>query len=148
MFTSRGVSNFLFPFFFFFFFLLNQSDGQGISKSYQPWCHLTSPAIESQWQHSKFLPASWACKFEKLPAQTKSYPLLACGRVLCTAPFTSYAWLCTLALLQIAFISHGNDFYLIPLRKCASWRRATKFWNFWECCPWYEIWEYACTSFL
>ena len=45
-------------------------------------------------------------------------------------------------------VSHWNEFCLIPLRKCAFWRRATngskklKFWNFWEC-PLYEIWGYA-----
>ena len=39
---------------------------------------------------------------------------------------------------QTAFISHWNVFCLIPLGKCAPWRRATnrckkfKFWSFWK----------------
>ena len=51
-------------------------------------------------------------------------------------------------LCKIAFISHWNDFCLIPLGKCTSWgqlqidAKYSKFWHFWEP-PLYEIWEYA-----
>ena len=49
--------------------------------------------------------------------------------------------------VKIALISHWNDFSLIHLGKCASWRttnRCTKFkfWRIWEH-PLYEITEYA-----
>ena len=34
-------------------------------------------------------------------------------------------FLSTRTYVKIALISHPNDFCLIPLGKCASWRRAT-----------------------
>ena len=72
--TGRGIS-----------ILVHLSARRVISKSYQPKCTLTSLAIESPKQHSKFFSASQACKLEKLLAQSKSYPPLTCGRVLRTA---------------------------------------------------------------
>ena len=55
---------------------------------------------------------------------------------------------CTRLSVKIAVISYRNDFTLIPLGKCVSYRRATKickkftFWKFWEC-PIFDIREYA-----
>ena len=40
------------------FFFVNRSGGRIISKWYQPSCEFTSQTIESQKQHSKFLPQS------------------------------------------------------------------------------------------
>ena len=58
--------------------------GQVFIKSYQPDCKFTSIAIESQWHYSYFYHP--ACKFEKLPAQSKMLPASrACRRVLCTS---------------------------------------------------------------
>ena len=62
-----------------YLFWFTLSAGRVISKSYQPKCTLTSLAIESPKQHSKFLSG---CKLERLLAQSKSYPPLACGQVL------------------------------------------------------------------
>ena len=52
--------------------------------------------------------------------------------------------------VKIAFISNWNDFCLIPVGKCASWKRASNAKNsnfiiiifFWEH-PLYENWEYT-----
>ena len=63
---------------------LSFNHGNNIMKFLNIVIDLLSQAIKSQ-KHSKFLPASQACKFEKLPAQNKSYLPLACRLVLCTA---------------------------------------------------------------
>ena len=67
-----------------------------------------------------------------------------------TAPYTTVfnLFMSTRIYVKIALTSHWNDCCLIPLEKCASWRRATnrcknfKFLNLWEH-PLYKIWEYA-----
>ena len=78
--------------------------------------------------------------------------------------FSSYAWLCVFHCshrllcwiksrvrdfsVKVAFISHWNDFSLIPLGKCSSYTKATKIcikfklWKFWES-PLFNISEYA-----
>ena len=66
-------------------FLVNRPDGQVLSKTYQPNCEITSLASESEYHFSKFLPARHACKFKKLPVQSKNYQPRACGWVICTA---------------------------------------------------------------